>query len=698
MSYNPTRALELLRKGTGRPDARFHDGQEEAIRRLVDGTSRQLVIQKTGWGKSSVYFIAARMLREAGQGPTILISPLLALMRNQVEAAARMGVRAITIHSENKDAWPEMEAAVLARNFDVLLISPERLANLHFRQHVLGPISGRVAMLVVDEAHCISDWGHDFRPQYRLIQRAIANFPPNLRVLATTATANNRVLEDVSSMLGKEVTVTRGPLQRESLTLQSIALPGQAARLAWLAEQLGELKGHGIIYTLTKRDARVVSGWLRSRGFEVASYTGATGESRPALEQALLSNKVKALVATSALGMGFDKPDLGFVIHYQMPGSVVAYYQQVGRAGRAIEAAYGVLLAGDEDTTINEWFIANAFPSRAEVRLVLDALQKAAYGASVPELESRINMRRSRLTKALELLSFESPAPVVKDESKWRLTAAPVPDAFWERVDRLTAQRNKELARMQEYARLPFGEHMGFLLGQLDATDATVAPPGLPPLPSTFDPQLVREAIDYLRRSDLPIKPRAQWPGSGLLKSQVRGKIAPQHRAEEGRALCMWGDAGWGEEVRTGKYTHRRFSDELVAAAAGMVRRWKPAQAPAWVTCVPSHRHPELVRDAAQRLAGLLGLPFHPVIAIGEPRPEQKTMTNSAQQARNVDGAFVIAGGRVPSGAVLLVDDVVDSRWTTTMCAWQLRNAGSGPVLPVAFAAAGDDSGDDEDA
>ena len=438
MTFNKHRANELLRLGSGLPNAYFREGQEEAIRHVVEGRGQLLVVQKTGWGKSFVYFIATKLLREAGAGPTLLISPLLALMRNQIAAAERMGARAVTINSDNQDEWANAEAAIQRNEVDILLISPERLANERFCTEVLAGVAGRIALLVIDEAHCISDWGHDFRPHYRLIERIVRTLPTNLRLLATTATANNRVMDDLRTVLGPNLAVSHGDLNRPSLVLQTIRLPSQAERLAWLAAQVAALVGHGIIYTLTVRDAIQVADWLRSRGLNVASYTGETGEGRPELEQALLENRVKALVATTALGMGFDKPDLAFVIHYQTPGSVVAYYQQVGRAGRALEAAYGVLLSGEEETDITDYFIESAFPTRAEVGSVLDALEAAPAGLSVPELMVRVNLSKSRIEKTIALLSLESPAPIAKQGPKWQLTAANLSETFWQRAERLT--------------------------------------------------------------------------------------------------------------------------------------------------------------------------------------------------------------------------------------------------------------------
>lgn len=691
MAYDQKRALQLLRIGSGLADATFRDDQEDAIRHIVDGKGRLLVVQKTGWGKSFVYFIAAKLLREAGAGPALLISPLLALMRNQIAAAERMGVRAATINSDNMDDWTAVESRLAKGEIDILLISPERLANERFRTQALAGIAAQISLLVIDEAHCISDWGHDFRPHYRLLERIVKTLPPNLRLLATTATANNRVMEDLAAVLGPKLDVFRGDLNRTSLSLQTIRLPSQAERLAWLAEQLTTLQGHGIIYTLTVRDANQVAEWLKTQGFNVEAYTGETGDRREELELALLNNQVKALVATTALGMGYDKPDLAFVIHYQMPGSVVAYYQQVGRAGRALDSAYGVLLSGQEESDITDWFIRSAFPTRQEVADVLGALEAEPNGLSVPELLSRVNLSKGRVDKTIALLSLESPAPIAKDGSKWQLTAATLSEGFWDRAERLTALRRDEHQQMQDYVSVPFGDHMGFLIGALDGDPSVVTKPALPPLSTTVDAELVKAAVAFLRRTSLPIKPRKKWPDGGMPQYGVKGFIAPAHQAESGKALCVWGDAGWGGLVRQGKYRGGHFSDDLVAACVKMIQEWNPQPAPVWVTCVPSLRHPDLVPNFTKRLAAALGLPFHMVISKTDARPEQKTMANSTQQARNIDGSLALNGQPVPLGPVFLVDDMVDSRWTLTVSAWLLRKNGSGAVLPLALSQTGHD-------
>lgn len=691
MRYNEIRALELLRIGSGIPDARFREEQEDAIRHVVEGRGKLLVVQKTGWGKSFVYFIATKMLREGGAGPALLISPLLSLMRNQMAAAERMGVRAVTINSDNTNEWNNVEDQIRNDTVDILLISPERLANADFSENVLPNMAARVSMLVIDEAHCISDWGHDFRPDYRRIERIARTLPENIQLLGTTATANKRVMDDLTEILGPDIRTMRGDLSRPSLLLQTIHLPSQAERLAWLAERLDEIPGSGIVYTLTRRDAGEVARWLQSQGVNVQPYM-AGSDNREELEQALLENRVKALVATPALGMGYDKPDLAFVIHYQTPGSVVHYYQQVGRAGRGVDAAYGVLLSGAEDTEITDFFIRSAFPTRNEVQQVITALEDAPDGLSIPDLLQIVNVSYGRVEQTTKLLSLESPAPIARQGRKWQLTAARLGNSFWERTERLTALRQQEQQEMQEYVALDSG-HMEFLIRSLDGNPTSVQQPNLPLLPVAVRRETVIRAIEFLRRTGVPIQARKRWPNGIAPSDWMRGTILREYQAEEGRALCYWGDTGWGSLVRSGKYRDNYFADELVEASTELIREWQPQSALGWVTCIPSQRHKNLVPDFAKRLADALGLPFHTCLVKVEDRPEQKTMANSAQQARNVEGSLGFSDNPLLPDPVLLVDDMVDSGWTFTVAASLLRERGCSAVFPFALADTGSRQG-----
>jgi ATP-dependent DNA helicase RecQ len=683
-------ALFLLRQALNNPNANFRDGQWEAIEILINKQARLLVVQRTGWGKSLIYFIATRLLRDSGAGCTLLISPLLALMRNQITAAARIGVQAATINSSNIEDWQFIKSQVLQAKVDILLISPERLANQEFREEILLPISANIGLFVVDEAHCISDWGHDFRPDYRRIVRVLQALPQNIPALATTATANNRVVNDIIAQLGSNLQVSRGNLMRESLHLQNIYLGSPAVRMGWLAEQVPDLPGSGIIYTLTVRDAEIVADWLKTQNIDVKAYHSEIENSeREILEEQLINNEIKALVATTALGMGFDKPDLGFVIHYQRPGSVVHYYQQVGRAGRAQEKAYGILLSGDEDDEITNYFIKTAFPLQVHIEDIINALEEAEDGFSINQMEEKLNLSRGTIDKVLKLLSLESPAPVVKQGSKWFATAVNY-QTNTEKIELLTKIRYQEQEKMREYMNSQECL-MAFLAGELDDPNPTNCGKcavclGKSLLPTTCSMELVNQAIQYLRRSNQIIEPRKQWAAHAFPVYNFSGNIKPNFRAEAGRALSLWADAGWGELVKLGKYRDNYFDDVLLQGSLEMIQRWQPEPSPTWVTCVPSLNRPELVANFAQRLAVKLDLPFVPVVQKTRETQLQKYMTNSYQQARNLDGAFVVASWSGINGNVLLVDDMVDSRWTFTVIAALLRKAGSGLVFPLALA------------
>lgn len=672
-------ALALLRRLTGEAGAEFRTHQLEAIQTLVRARKRVLLVQRTGWGKSAVYFIATRLLRDRGAGPTLLVSPLLALMRNQIEAAERMGVRAVTINSANRDEWEEVEDGIAAGRFDLLLISPERLANQQFRAEVLPVVGRQSGLLVVDEAHCISDWGHDFRPDYRRIVRVLDLLPRGVPVLCCTATANDRVVEDIRDQLGSELVPLRGPLGRDGLQLHVLSIPSQRERMAWLAQVVPRLEGTGVIYCLTIRDTINLASWLHSRGIDAVAYSGSTDQdARLEIEQDLLSNGRKVVVATSALGMGFDKPDLAFVIHYQAPGSPIAYYQQVGRAGRKLDRSWGILLSGSEDSDIQNYFIEGAFPPADLATEVVALLQARAEPMSSVELLREVNVRKGQMDQLIKTLEVEG--AIERHGSRWLRTLRP-----WsydrDRVEEVTARRRVEQRQMRDYIsadrcrmnllRRYLDDDPGGACGICDVCSGR-------PLPVDPDPGAVRRAAGHLRAMEHPIQPRKMIPGSG--------RIDPERTLETGRALSVWGDGGWSGLVRRGKQVDERFDDRLVRASARLIRRSWCSDGPIeWVTFVPSIRNPGLVADLAVRLAESLELPCQDVVAKARETQPQKTMQNNQQQYDNIRGAFKVRGP-VPAGPVLLVDDIVDSRWTMTAIGWLLRDAGSGPVYPFALA------------
>lgn len=687
-------AIQLLRKVLGNPSAEFREGQWEAIDSVANKNKKLLLVQRTGWGKSIVYFLATKILRDTGRGITLIISPLLALMRNQLEAAKPIGITAETINSANTSEWKDVIRKIRSDSVDALLISPERLANENFIEEVIIPLSDKIGLFVVDEAHCISDWGHDFRPDYRRIINVLKNVPANMPVLATTATANDRVVKDIESQL-KGLEIKRGNLSRKSLFLQNIILPDQAQRLAWLVEHLPKIPGTGIIYTLTKRDAETVAGWLKLNNISAEAYYSDVDHDdfnnvnayRVALEEKLIKNEIKALVATSALGMGYDKPDLGFVIHYQAPGNIVSYYQQVGRAGRAIDKAYGILLTGKEDADIHEFFRRNAFPSEEDINKILDLLNQSD-GMTVREVEEKLNYSFGSIERVLRILSVENPAPVVKDKGRYYRTAIPF-KVDKERISFLTNRRISEWEEMNVYI-----NHreclMNFLKKSLDDPDTSNCNncqncKGEIKLPVLINHNLIIAATRFIKQSEMPLELKIQVAKDSFPTYGFTGNIPLSLRGETGRILARWGDAGWGYKVRECK-TNNYFSDDLVDALAEMIlERWKPDPIPEWVTCVPSLNHKELVPDFSKRIAIKLGIPFKDAVKKIKNNSQQKLMQNRFHQCNNLDGVFEIMRD-IPSTPVLLIDDIVDSGWTLTLISALLRKAGSGKVFPVALA------------
>jgi ATP-dependent DNA helicase RecQ len=676
----------------------LRDDQWTAIKALVVDRKRALVVQRTGWGKSAVYFVATSLLRQLGHGPTVIVSPLLALMRNQIEAAGRAGVRAATINSANLDQWHEVQDDVLAGRTDVLLVSPERLNNPEFRDTVLPELTAAAGMLVVDEAHCISDWGHDFRPDYRRLRTLLGELPSGVPVLATTATANDRVVRDVAEQLdlgAQDTLVLRGELDRESLRLGVLRLPTAQARFAWLAEHLDELPGSGIIYTLTVAAAHEVSSFLRDRGYSVSAYSGKTEPTeRERIEQDLLGNRIKAVAATSALGMGFDKPDLGFVIHLGAPSSPIAYYQQIGRAGRGVDRAEVLLLPGTEDQDIWAYFASLAFPPERVVRRVLDVLGAADRPLSTAAIEPACDLSRSRLDMVLKVLDVDGAVRRVK--GGWLATGQGW-DYDEDRYLGIAGARKSEQQAMLEYQRT--GQcRMEYLLRQLDAP--RVAPCGRcdncagARWSAEVSEAHIAAANRLLRRPGVEVGARRMWPsGMAALDVPLSGKVGAGELAEPGRALGRLTDIGWGNRLRElfgpgAAHADDPVPDDMVDGCVQVLASWEWADRPVAVVTVGSVSRPKLVSSIGERISTIGRLPLLGEIGV---RPTDERQANSARRLAQVWRSLHIGpelGERLAEvgGPVLLVDDRVDTGWTMTAAAKLLRDAGAPAVLPFALA------------
>lgn len=691
-------ALAALRELVGRPDATFHDGQYEAIEVLVAEHRRALVVQRTGWGKSAVYFVATLLLRRQGAGPTVLVSPLLALMRDQIAAAERAGVRAVAINSTNAHEWADVIARLDRDEVDVLLVSPERLNNPAFRENQLPALVRRIGMLVVDEAHCISDWGHDFRPDYRRLRELIAEMPAGVPVLATTATANSRVVADVAEQLGGAspadagVLTIRGPLARASLRLGVLQLPGSAQRLAWLLSHLNDLPGSGIIYALTVSAAVDTARLLREQGHEVRAYTGQTdADEREESEGMLKRNEVKALVATSALGMGFDKPDLGFVVHLGAPSSPVAYYQQVGRAGRASDSADVLLLPGVEDRDIWHYFATASMPDRERAERVIAALGDAPL--STPALEAIVDIRRTPLELLLKVLDVDG--AVRRVQGGWIATGEP-----WtydvERYERIAAERRAEQQHMLDYQQTDRCR-MEFLQRALD--DDTAAPCGRCDncagawFPAEIGADAGAAASGALDRVGVPIEARRQWPtGGDRVGVPVKGRIPADEQAGEGRALARLTDLGWGGTLRqlfASGAADAEVTPQVLDACVRVLAGWGWERRPVAVVAMPSRSKPLLVDSLARGIADIGRLPYIGALGYANGGPSGEPGGNSVFRLAGLWERFTADGLAVPDGPVLLVDDQADSRWTLTVAARELRQAGASEVLPFVLALRG---------
>ncbi|MGW4821931.1 RecQ family ATP-dependent DNA helicase [Streptomyces sp. NPDC004227] len=702
----------LVGDGTG--TARLREDQWKAIEALVADRRRALVVQRTGWGKSAVYFVATSLLRARGSGPTVIVSPLLALMRNQVEAAARAGIHARTINSANTEEWDTVQGEIAEGAVDVLLVSPERLNNPDFRDQVLPKLAAATGLLVVDEAHCISDWGHDFRPDYRRLRTMLTELPPGVPVLATTATANARVTADVAEQLGTgdafDTLVLRGPLDRESLSLNVLRLPDAAHRMAWLADHIGELPGSGIVYTLTVAAAEEVTAFLRQRGHTVASYTGKTENAdRQQAEEDLLANKVKALVATSALGMGFDKPDLGFVVHLGSPSSPIAYYQQVGRAGRGVEHAEVLLIPGKEDEAIWEYFASLAFPSEDLVRRTLDVLARAEGPLSLPALEPLVELRRSRLEAMLKVLDVDGAVKRVK--GGWTATGRPwTYDA--QRYEWVARQREAEQQAMRDYASAT-GCRMEFLQRRLDDDSARLCGRCDNCAGARFTADTSTAALDAARvdlgRAGVEVQPRRMWPtGLQAVGVDLRGRIPAGEQAAEGRGLGRLSDIGWGNRLRpmlASQTPDAPLPEDVARAVVGVLADWAkgpggwaPGAAdarprPVGVVTMPSRTRPRLIHSLGAHISEVGRLPLLGGVEY-TPDARRVPRSNSAQRLKALDGALTVPSALASAlaanpGPVLLVDDFTETGWTLAVAARLLRRSGTQAVMPLVLAVQG---------
>lgn len=676
---NIYRKSENIIKALYGADAEFREGQYEAIEATVT-CKRTLVVQRTGWGKSLVYFICTKLFREQSKGVTMVVSPLLVLMSNQMEAAEKIGLKCDVLNSTVKDRRDDILSALENNLLDMIFVTPETLFSKDVQEHLKNI---RIGLFVIDEAHCISDWGHDFRLDYGNLNMIINNLPSNVPVLCTTATANDRVVADIEQQLGGEVFISRGPLSRKSLSIQVLKIQSKTDRYAWILENLPRISGSGIIYCLTQRDCDYISEFLKSNGISAEAYYSRNGEEGEKLnrqiEEKFGRNEIKAIVATIKLGMGYDKGDISFVIHYQMPENIVSYYQQIGRAGRNIERAYTFLMCGKEDEDIINYFIKTAFPKKEETDAVMDFIGNGD-GVTQSQLDSALNIRRSRMQKSLMFLAHDG--FIRKEGTKYYLT----PKKYiynQKHYDEITAIRIKETEQMKTLidTKECYSKFVAICLDDRTATDCEHCANCLKRdlLPSEVSEECKRKSAEYINGLRLSIEPRKQWAASSVTKNK---RIEFQNR--EGICLSRYGDVGYGELVKRNKYSNKYFCEELVGKSRELLREFIVEHNITHICPVPSLRS-NIVNDFAGRLANSLGIEFAELLVKKSARP-QKEMENSAHQCENAYNSFFAKETQSFPENVLLVDDIVDSKWTFTVCGYRLMEAGCKEIYPYALA------------
>lgn len=685
-------ANDILKEFYGE-DAKFRPGQLDAIVNTVQGR-RSLVVQKTGWGKSIVYFIACKILRQENKGLTLIISPLLALMNNQIEAAEKLNLNIATVNSDLKGEKEDKVYQSL-NELDALIISPERLGNERFNDELMhSQVS--IAALVVDEAHCISDWGHDFRPDYQRIVKLISVLPEGLPILGTTATANNRVIEDIRAQLGEDLFVTRGDLMRKELQIQVNPSQSNKEKLAWLVDCLlhdDRLKNKkGLIYCLTINDCIRVSQFLQNYGISAAPYYSARKEDKEQVEENFAkfeAGEIKVLVCTIKLGMGYDASDIRYVIHYQLPKNIIAYYQQIGRAGRDGQDAYIILMHGEQDEEILTSFIRSAHVKPEKIKELIQLLTTA--GKSKQEIMEKVDIRDSKFNEISKYLLVHDYIYKERPEGRWvyyaNINKTFNIEAEQERQLKLFTIRQGEINELKEFLSLK-SCYMQFIANCLDAPDGVNSCGHCENcqhhlLFNYTGEQYLKDAEKHLSISKARITPRTQW-GNG-------SKIATELQAKKGWVFCNEYHSGVGSTLQDCKYRTGKLTPQLIDwLTRFLMKELREEQVNIdAIVGVPSKRYPDFVRGFSKELATNLNIPYIDAIektAIGK---EQKSINNSIHQQRNIEETIKIHPEGIFNKTILLTDDIINSGWSFTVIAAMLLKAGAKAVYPFAILSTG---------
>ncbi len=670
-------------------NARFREGQYEAIEATLT-KKRTLVVQRTGWGKSLVYFICAKLIREDSGGVALVVSPLLSLMDNQMSAAVAMGLRCEMLNGSTKDRRVEILSKMEMGEVDLVLVTPETL----FAEGVFERITGKIkiGLFVVDEAHCISDWGHDFRMEYSRLSMVVRGLPSSVPVLATTATANDRVVCDLERQLGTGVYVSRGPLSRDSLYIQVLNMTDKVSRYAWILENVPKFTGSGIIYCLTRADCEHLSDFLRQNGIDAEAYYSRMGkedENRETLER-FYNDEIKVLVATVKLGMGYDKGNIAFIIHYQSPANIVSYYQQIGRAGRNIPRANIFLMSGKEDEDIVNHFIDTAFPTKEESEGVIHLLKEEG-DLSLYQLYARLNLRFDRVSKAIEFLL--QGGYIEKSGRYYTLTSSPFIYNS-EYYGAITEIRRSEWRQMRMLSK-ESGCYLRFIVSSLDDGEARNCGHCANCSGKEFGEEVslssLESASNYINASILTIEPRKKWSLYRFEGDIGAKKI--EGTALRGISLSRFGDPGYGRMVKDSIDAGYRFPSVLIGRACELLLPIIKEEGITHLCAVPPIEG-DRIELFAKELASALKIEyFSPLKRTG--RVPQVAMANGVLKCKNAYESLSLAQDKVPQG-VLLIDELADSRWTLTVAAHLLSVGGAERVFPFTLAMMSPNQGTEE--
>lgn len=738
---NRSEAEQQLKKQFG--IERFYDEQWQAVQRLLLG-ERVLMIERTGFGKSLCYQFPATQF----DGMTIVFSPLIALMRDQVQALARKGIAARYINSEQSEE--ENEAVIqdaVAGKIKILYIAPERQENEAWLEAVRNP-QMRVSMIVIDEAHCISVWGHDFRPAFRRIVDLVQLQRKDIPVLACTATATLRVQNDIEAQVGGSLTTIRGNLMRPNFNLYVLKTQSEDEKMLWLAENINKLPGSGLIYTGTRTDAEIYARWLSYNGVEAVCYhAGLEADRRKQIEQDLMSNRWKCVVSTNALGMGIDKPDIRFLIHTQVPVSPIHYYQEIGRAGRDGKPTEIILFYNEkkdangipEDYKLPKAFIDGARPDVSKYQKVIDAARLEPMG--LVDLERATNLKRNQIRIIVaDLIEQGIVREVVYDRRKiyeYQYNAKPLDTAAFEKI---RFAKLKDLDAMIGYIHTK-RPRMEYLCGFLDDRDAV----GIKNCDNTNleklhvpDNQSLVDKLMAFRDCFSPILEVASAPTktyketgdrfgfcrSGIDRIEISknrkliGHISVRHwkndlksmelRDEEkefltafiesksatlpklvnGVAASYYGVSEVGNAIHHCKYEQGGdYPDNLLKLTLKAFRKTFGNQKFDLILYVPPTKSGDLVRNFAVKISNVLGIPVSHDLVKKRTTREQKVFQNSLLKRENVSEAFVFLSPEELNGkTVLLIDDIFDSGATIGEIGKLLTEAGAEAVAPLVIA------------